>query len=241
MQNDFDLTFQQTPAWHADFNLSALLRGSGSNRRLLLRARLRFADLSKRFIDCSAAALLLLLSAPLLMAVAVAIKLTDKGSVLYWQPRVGLHGRVFPFPKFRSMVPDADRRIGEFLHQNHHGSSVTYKSKHDPRVTWIGRITRRLSIDELPQLWCVLRGDMSLVGPRPALPREVAQYGLAERRRLEVKPGLTCIWQVSGRADIPFEGQVHLDLEYIENHSLILDVKLLLQTIPAVLSARGAY
>ena len=113
--------------------------------------------------------------------------------------------------------------------------------KRDPRVTWVGRIIRRLSMDELPQLWCVLTGEMSLVGPRPALPREVNKYGLEQRRRLDVKPGLTCIWQVRGRADLPFSRQLELDVDYIEHHTLLLDLKLLLMTIPAVVSGRGAY
>jgi lipopolysaccharide/colanic/teichoic acid biosynthesis glycosyltransferase len=113
--------------------------------------------------------------------------------------------------------------------------------KNDPRVTWIGRIIRKFSIDELPQLWCVLIGDMSLVGPRPPVPREVALYTLKDRRRLESTPGLTCIWQVSGRGDIPFPQQVELDVEYIESQSLWLDLKILLKTVPAVLTGKGAY
>ena len=126
--------------------------------------------------------------------------------------------------------------------QNQHGGEgVTFKMKRDPRVTWIGRIIRKLSIDEAPQLWCVLTGEMSLVGPRPPLPSEVARYTLADRRRLEVTPGLTCIWQVSGRSDIPFDRQVKLDVEYIRSQSFWMDVKLLFKTIPAVLLGRGAY
>jgi lipopolysaccharide/colanic/teichoic acid biosynthesis glycosyltransferase len=124
---------------------------------------------------------------------------------------------------------------------NHHGDSITFKIKLDPRVTWIGSLIRRFSLDELPQLWCVLRGQMSLVGPRPALVREVENYTQAHRRRLGVCPGLTCIWQVSGRGDVPFEKQVEMDVEYVENHSFWLDVKLVASTVPAVLSGRGAY
>jgi lipopolysaccharide/colanic/teichoic acid biosynthesis glycosyltransferase len=150
-------------------------------------------------------------------------------------------GREFPFPKFRSMVTDADARKQELTALNQHGDGITFKIKKDPRVTWIGRFMRKFSIDELPQLWCVLTGDMALVGPRPPVPSEVAQYTLADRRRLDTKPGLTCIWQVSGRADIPFEQQVELDVKYIESQSIWLDIKLLLKTIPAVLSGRGAY
>jgi lipopolysaccharide/colanic/teichoic acid biosynthesis glycosyltransferase len=113
--------------------------------------------------------------------------------------------------------------------------------KDDPRITWIGKIIRKFSIDELPQLWCVLRGDMSLVGPRPPVPREVALYSLADRRRLEITPGLTCIWQVSGRGDIPFPQQVKLDVDYIESQSFWVDLKLLFLTVPAVLTGKGAY
>ena len=125
--------------------------------------------------------------------------------------------------------------------ENDHDESITFKMKRDPRVTWIGRIIRKLSLDELPQLWCVLKGEMSLVGPRPPVPSEVAQYTLADRRRLEAVPGLTCIWQVSGRGDIPFDQQVQLDVQYIESQSLWLDIKLLFRTVPAVLFGRGAY
>jgi lipopolysaccharide/colanic/teichoic acid biosynthesis glycosyltransferase len=139
------------------------------------------------------------------------------------------------------MVVGAERLKAELLAQNSHGDCVTFKMKRDPRVTWIGRIIRKLSIDELPQLWCVFKGEMSLVGPRPPVPGEVARYSLADRRRLDVVPGLTCIWQVSGRGDIPFPEQVKLDVDYIESQNLWLDLKLLLQTVPAVLLGRGAY
>jgi lipopolysaccharide/colanic/teichoic acid biosynthesis glycosyltransferase len=195
----------------------------------------------KRAMDVSGALLLLLLSSPLLVLVAVAIKISDRGPILFWQNRVGLRGRIFRFPKFRSMVPDADKIIFSVAEYNHHGNSITFKMKRDPRVTLIGRIIRRFSIDELPQLWCVLRGDMALVGPRPALPREVSKYRLAQRRRLDVKPGLTCTWQVRGRADLPFCRQLELDVEYIESRTIWLDLTLLLMTVPAVLSGRGAY
>lgn len=199
------------------------------------------ARVLKRTVDVVVSATLLVCLSPLFLVVAALIKLTDGGSVLFWQTRVGRWGREFPFPKFRSMVVNAEQLKGSLLEQNHHGNSITFKMKHDPRITWIGRIIRKLSIDELPQLWNVLKGDMSLVGPRPPVPREVAQYTLAHRRRLDVTPGLTCIWQVIGRGDIPFAEQVKLDVEYIESQSLWLDVKLLLKTAPAVLSGRGAY
>jgi lipopolysaccharide/colanic/teichoic acid biosynthesis glycosyltransferase len=199
------------------------------------------ARLVKRLIDILVAGGAALLLSPLLFFVAMAIKCTDRGPVFFWQTRVGQWGAEFRFPKFRSMVMNAEALKAALAASNHHGESVTFKMRNDPRVTWIGRFIRKLSIDELPQLWCVLTGEMSLVGPRPPLPKEVAQYSLADRRRLDVKPGLTCIWQVSGRGDIPFDRQVELDVQYIESRSIWLDVKLLLQTIPAVLLGKGAY
>jgi lipopolysaccharide/colanic/teichoic acid biosynthesis glycosyltransferase len=198
----------------------------------------RFA---KRLVDAAAALAGLLCLSPLFAAVALAIKLTDRGPVLFWQTRVGQWGREFPFPKFRSMVVNAEKLKDQLQSKNDHTTGVTFKMKKDPRITWIGRIIRKLSIDELPQLWCVLNGEMSLVGPRPPLPREVAAYTLSDRRRLDAKPGLTCIWQVSGRSDIPFDRQVLLDVEYIESQSFWFDIQLLLKTIPAVLLGRGAY
>jgi lipopolysaccharide/colanic/teichoic acid biosynthesis glycosyltransferase len=195
----------------------------------------------KRGLDMALALTALVLLAPLLLIVAALIKLTDGGAVLFWQTRVGRWGREFAFPKFRSMIPNADRLKSQLLAQNDHKEGVTFKMRKDPRITWIGRLIRKFSIDELPQLWCVLKGDMTLVGPRPPVPREVARYTLADRRRLDVTPGLTCIWQVSGRSNLAFPRQVELDVEYIENQSLWLDCKLLLKTVPAVLTGRGAF
>lgn len=224
--------------------------GPKAERRRELRRRVKLltwrgvlagARGAKRAIDVTAAAVLLLLLAPLLLAVALCIKLTDRGPVLFWQTRVGQHGREFLFPKFRSMVANAEALKAKLLAQNDHGDGITFKMKRDPRVTWIGRIIRKTSIDELPQLLLVLQGTMSLVGPRPPVPSEVARYTLQDRRRLEVVPGLTCIWQVSGRGDIPFPQQVALDVQYIESQSLWLDLVVLLRTVPAVLFGRGAY
>ncbi|MEW6753868.1 MAG: sugar transferase [Candidatus Latescibacterota bacterium] len=197
--------------------------------------------LTKRAFDVLVSGLLLLALLPLFAVVAALIKVRDGGPVLFWQVRIGQYGRAFRFPKFRSMVVNAERLKDGLLAQNQHGSGITFKIKRDPRVTGIGRIIRRLSIDELPQLWCVLRGDMSLVGPRPPVPREVNAYTLRDRRRLEATPGLTCIWQVAGRAEIPFDEQVQLDVEYIERWSLWLDLRLVLKTVPAVLGGKGAY
>ena len=162
--------------------------------------------------------------------------------MLYWQQRVGLDGRVFSFPKFRSMRMDADAVRLQLLARNQHGSQgVTFKMRHDPRITRVGRFIRRTSIDELPQLWSVARGDMSLVGPRPPLRSEVEHYTQADRERLAVVPGLTCIWQVSGRSEIPFPQQVQMDIEYIRQRSLGTDIALLARTVPAVIKGRGAY
>jgi lipopolysaccharide/colanic/teichoic acid biosynthesis glycosyltransferase len=209
-------------------------------RTWLLVGRVR--RFAKRALDIAVSLFALAALLPLFAVVALLIWLTDRGPVLYWQERVGRHGRVFRFPKFRSMVMNAEALVEQLSKQNQHGAAgVTFKMRADPRITWIGRIIRRTSIDELPQLWCVLVGDMSLVGPRPALPREVARYTLADRRRLEAVPGLTCHWQVQGRSEIPFPRQVELDVEYIEQGNLGVDIKLLGQTIPAVVTGRGAY
>ena len=195
----------------------------------------------KRALDVSVALIALTVLLPVFILITMAIKLTDFGPVLFWQIRVGRWGREFQFPKFRSMVLNAEELKQRLLEQNDHGDSVTFKMKKDPRITFIGRLLRKLSLDELPQLWCVLKGDMSLVGPRPPVRSEVEKYTLADRRRLDVKPGLTCIWQVSGRGDIAFKQQVELDVQYIESQSLWLDFRLLVLTIPAVLSGKGAY
>ena len=196
---------------------------------------------AKRAMDLCVSSLMLLFLSPFFLLIAASIKLTDLGPVLFWQDRVGKFGKTFRFPKFRSMVMNAEALQRELDAQNQHGSGVTFKMKRDPRITWIGRIIRRASIDEMPQLWCVLKGEMSLVGPRPSLPREVARYSVSDRRRLEAIPGLTCFWQVQGRSEIPFPRQVELDVDYIENQSIALDVKLLAKTIPAVIGGRGAY
>ena len=195
----------------------------------------------KRFMDIVISLVALLLLSPLFAFVALCIKLTDGGPVFYVQTRIGKLGKPFPFPKFRSMVMNADKMKDGLLGQADRKGDVTFKMKHDPRVTRIGRFIRRFSIDELPQVWCVLKGDMSIVGPRPPVPREVALYTQEDRRRLEVTPGLTGIWQVSGRAEIGFKQQVELDVLYIESHGFWLDLKLILKTIPAVLTGKGAY
>ena len=159
---------------------------------------------TKRLLDMAVALALLAFLSPLFLIVALCVKLTDGGPVFFRQKRVGLNGRVFDFFKFRSMIVDADKKKDELLRHNKHANSITFKMCRDPRVTWVGRILRKTSIDELPQFWNVLLGEMTLVGPRPAVVAEVERYTPWQRRRLDVVPGLTCFWQVSGRADIDF-------------------------------------
>ena len=196
----------------------------------------------KRALDLCLTLPAMILLAPLFAMVALAVKLSDGGPALYWQTRVGQNGKPFSFPKFRSMRVHSDALHTAMQQHNQHGfGGVTFKLKKDPRITAVGRFLRRASIDELPQLWCVLIGDMSLVGPRPALPAEVARYTSADRQRLTVKPGLTCIWQVNGRSEIPFPQQVCMDIEYIRTRSIALDLLLIGETFPAVLKGRGAY
>ena len=200
------------------------------------------ATLIKRVFDIIVSSTCLLLLLPFMTIVAIVIKSYDGGPVFYISQRVGQWGKPFKFIKFRTMHIDADKIHVELAKDNVHGETgVTFKMKRDPRVTYIGRIFRKLSIDELPQLWSVIIGDMTLVGPRPPLLQEVAKYSLVERRRLDVVPGITCTWQVTGRADIPFKQQVKLDVDYIESQSFSTDLKILLATIPAILKGKGAY
>ena len=196
--------------------------------------------MAKRVIDLAVASLVLFLAMPVIGLVALAIKITSGGGVLFRQTRCGLNGRTFTLYKFRTMVADAEEMRDDLLHLNEMKGPV-FKLKNDPRVTLIGRFLRRFSLDEIPQLWNVLRGDMSLVGPRPPIPEEVARYERWQRRRLAMKPGLTCLWQISGRNEIDFDRWMQLDLEYIDNWTPLLDLKILLRTIPAVLSGRGAH
>jgi exopolysaccharide biosynthesis polyprenyl glycosylphosphotransferase len=193
----------------------------------------------KRAIDIAASASALLILAPLLLVVAALIKITSRGPILFRQVRVGLHGRQFNMLKFRSMVVDAEKLMAKLAAQNEQTGPV-FKMKRDPRITAVGRFIRKYSIDELPQLINVLRGDMTLVGPRPALSSEVARYEAWQRRRLSVRPGLTCVWQVSGRNDVPFEQWMYLDMQYIDHWNLAQDVGLILKTVPVVLTGRGA-
>ena len=210
------------------------------SKRFSWRCVIFSAEFIKRFIDIIISAVALGLLSPVFLLVAFLIKLEDRGPVFFAQRRVGKWGREFKMYKFRSMCVDAEQRLQAILAKNQHATGVTFKAKDDPRITCIGKWLRKFSVDEFPQFYNVLKGDMSLVGPRPPVPREVAMYTPADRRRLEVTPGLTCFWQIGGRADIDFPEQVRLDLQYIESQSLWLDLKILLRTVPAVLLGRGA-
>jgi exopolysaccharide biosynthesis polyprenyl glycosylphosphotransferase len=194
---------------------------------------------AKRLLDAAGAALLLVLLAPLLALLALLVKLSSTGPVFYRQMRCGLGGRRFVLVKFRSMVADAEQRQAELAALNEADGPV-FKMRRDPRVTPVGRWMRRLSLDELPQLWNILKGDMSFVGPRPPLPQEVEKYERWQRRRLRMRPGLTCLWALEGRSALSFARWMELDMTYIDNWSLWLDLKILLKTIPRVLLGRGA-
>lgn len=193
----------------------------------------------KRVFDIAVASFALVLGAPLFVLTALAIKLESKGPVLFVQERVGRNGRAFGMIKFRSMVANAED-LRERMEGDNELDGPAFKIKSDPRITRVGRFIRKTSIDEIPQFLNVLRGEMSVVGPRPPLQSEVARYARWQRRRLSVKPGLTCIWQVSGRNNVDFDGWMKMDMEYVDRWSLRLDFKLFLQTIPAVLFGRGA-
>jgi exopolysaccharide biosynthesis polyprenyl glycosylphosphotransferase len=203
------------------------------------REQLLLQLLAKRLIDVSVSALVLMMLSPLMALVAVLIKISSPGPVIFAQDRVGMNQRRFRLYKFRSMVIDADERKKELTHLNELDGPA-FKITNDPRITRIGKIIRMTSIDELPQLFNVIIGEMSLVGPRPPLPDEVSKYQWLFRRRLSVKPGITCLWQVSGRSRTTFDEWMTLDKQYVENWSLLLDLKILLMTIPAVLFCRGA-
>jgi exopolysaccharide biosynthesis polyprenyl glycosylphosphotransferase len=194
--------------------------------------------LVKRMTDIAIAAAGLLVLAPFMAAIAVLIRLTSPGPAIFTQVRCGLNGRQFRFHKFRSMCEDAEQLKASLAHLS--TRQTAFKIPDDPRLTFVGRYLRKFSVDEWPQLWNVLRGDMSLVGPRPAVPSEVEHYQQWQRRRLRMRPGLTCLWAVSGRDNVDFDRWMKLDMQYIDNWSLALDWKILLRTIPRVLIGHGA-
>lgn len=195
---------------------------------------------SRRIFDLVFGSLILLLVAPVVPFLVAMIRLDSAGPVLYRQTRVGQGGRRFTFYKFRSMYAGSDRKLEELAALNEQTGPI-FKMRDDPRVTTVGRFLRRSSLDEIPQILNVLKGDMSIVGPRPALPAEVARYEPWQRRRLDARPGLTCLWQISGRSHIGFDEWMRLDLEYLRTRSLWTDIVILVKTIPAVMARRGAY
>jgi exopolysaccharide biosynthesis polyprenyl glycosylphosphotransferase len=194
--------------------------------------------LLKRVTDLVVGAAGLVVLAPFMAAVVVLVRMTSPGPAIFRQVRCGLNGRLFVFYKFRSMVENAEELKKDLEHLN--VRETVFKIPDDPRLTPVGRYLRKFSIDEWPQLWNVVRGDMSLVGPRPAVPGEVERYKRWQRRRLRMRPGLTCLWAISGRDNVDFETWMKMDMQYIDNWSLALDWKILLQTIPHVLTGRGA-
>jgi exopolysaccharide biosynthesis polyprenyl glycosylphosphotransferase len=200
----------------------------------------RFREHTKRFFDLTLAIISLPFVTPVMLITAAAIKLDSAGPVFFKQERVGKNGKPFTCYKFRSMVVDAESRKRE-LAENNEADEIIFKMKTDPRITRVGRIIRKFSIDEIPQIINILRGDMSLVGPRPPVPVEVIMYRFEHFRRLEAVPGLTGLQQVSGRSDLSFARWVELDVQYIEEQSLLKDIEIILKTIPAVISSKGAY
>ncbi|HVP37962.1 MAG TPA: sugar transferase [Candidatus Saccharimonadales bacterium] len=199
-----------------------------------------YLRVGKRLLDILASGLALLVAGPVMLVLGILVRLDSVGPMFYRQRRAGLGGRLFTFYKLRSMHVGAHLRRSELWHLNEADGPV-FKISKDPRVTRLGRWLRRTSLDELPQLLNVLKGEMSLVGPRPPLPEEVERYEPWQMRRLDVKPGITCLWQISGRSRLGFDEWMRLDLEYIRHRSLALDLKILLRTLPAVLSRDGAY
>ena len=233
-----------------DADLDQLVRELASrtrgNRRRSLRllawkVTVKASYATKRLMDIVLSAVGMLLLSPVYLAIAAAVKLSSPGPVFFVQTRVGRYGRYFKFYKFRSMRQDAEAQKAALMARNESKDGVIFKMKDDPRITKVGRFLRRTSLDELPQLWNVFIGDMSLVGPRPPVPSEVLEYTLEDRKRLDVIPGITCLWQIKGRSEIPFNEQVRLDKEYILAPSVWKDIVILFKTIPAILGGRGAY
>ncbi len=228
----------EIPVTKADIQI---LKFKQRSRLFLWEGMLRSLLVVKRILDILVSSIALVILAPLILIVAMCIIIEDGYPVIYMQKRVGLNGREFRFYKFRSMVNGAEKMKLELLDQNESSAGVTFKMKDDPRLLRCGRFLRRYSIDEVPQFFNVLIGDISIVGPRPPLSDEVKAYSLSDRKRLHVKPGLTCLWQIRGRSDIPFDQQVGLDMQYIQSQSILKDLVIVLKTIPAVLFGRGAY
>jgi len=232
------------PILYGRESMSQALAGWGAQPvdelALPVRPRLVAYRKVKRGLDVAAASLVLCLIAPLLLVLALLVKLTSRGPVLYVSKRVGLCGAVFDFYKFRSMYVDADARRDALEKANEKDGPI-FKMKRDPRITPLGRFMRKFSLDELPQFFNVLKGDMSLVGPRPPLVHEVEKYSGFEQERLTIRPGLTCYWQIMGRSDLTFEEWMVLDHRYLREMSLWTDLRIMIKTPVAVLLGRGAY
>ena len=210
-------------------------------RMVMWHLTIRSSVFFKRLMDVILSILAIIAGSPVFLLTALLIKITSPGPIIFSQVRVGKFGRHFKFYKFRSMYIDAEARKAELMKHNESGDGVIFKMKRDPRITSVGRFIRKFSIDELPQLFNVLLGDMSLVGPRPPLPSEVRTYTLEARKRLNITPGITCLWQVSGRSELPFSKQIARDKEYIASQSAWKDFLILLKTIPAILTGKGAW
>lgn len=221
-----------------NFNSSAAIESYPSANSFAIKERIYL--FLKRVFDVLLSTLALIILSPLFLLTAIAIRIDSKGPVIYSQQRAGKNGKPFTMYKFRSMCVDADKRLKDLQDLNEMDGPV-FKISNDPRVTRVGKLIRKSSIDELPQLINIIKGDMSIVGPRPPLLNEVAQYTPEQMHRLDVKPGLTCYWQISGRSNINFDKWVQLDLQYIQERSLWTDFKIILKTFPAVLLGRGAY
>jgi len=235
------VSYPVRPVFRNAFSFATLENVNGELFISFHRVTMRHLELFvKNLIDKAIALILIFLTFPLYFLIPVLIKLSSRGPVLYKQVRAGLNGRKFALYKFRTMYVGADLAKRELANQNEM-DRVAFKIRDDPRITSIGKFIRKYSLDELPQLMNVIKGDMSIVGPRPPLPDEVNNYRTWQRRRLSMKPGLTCLWQISGRNEVSFDKWMELDLEYIDNWSLFLDLKVVLKTIPAVISGRGAY
>lgn len=213
---------------------------SVTDARIAEKRRDSIYDGIKRIFDVVLSAFAIVVLLPLLLIISIAVKLNSEGPAIYKQKRAGKDRKSFTIYKFRSMCEDADRQRNNLQEQNECDGPV-FKILRDPRVTEVGKFLRKTSLDELPQLFNIVKGDMSIVGPRPPLLDEVQQYTPHQMHRLDVKPGLTCYWQISGRSDIGFEKWVQLDLQYIEERSIYTDLKIILKTVPAVLLGRGAY
>lgn len=226
------------PATKADMEI---LKWKQRTRLAFWEMGLRSLLVAKRTVDIMISVVALVLLSPLFLGVAICILIDDGFPVLLLQRRVGLYGREFRLLKFRSMCRGADEMKAGLMEQNESAGGIMFKIKNDPRITRVGRTLRRFSIDEMPQFLNVLSGDLSVVGPRPPLPEEVEKYSLSDRKRLYVKPGLTCLWQIQGRSDVPFDRVVSLDMQYIQSQSLFKDILIIIKTIPAVLFGRGAY